>query len=172
MTTPPLAERHVVRSYLRRSHGRHPANQRATSARKVKSKPSPASLRLRGRGKMPDAKSGRVHILRQLAIPGDVAAEDTGNHLLLSVTGRSECCRSGSEISRAGLYQRQGAKGRCRSVEGGWLFNDLKKESRRRAWGTKSAALRTRDKIDYRNHGSDTSASMFEAEKPPAVSYI
>jgi hypothetical protein len=47
----------------------------------------------------------------------------------LSVTGRSECCRSGSEISRAGLYQRQGAKGRCRSVEGGWLLNDLKKES-------------------------------------------
>jgi hypothetical protein len=68
----------------------------------------------------------------------------------LSVTGRSECCRSGSEISRAGLYQRQGAKGRCRSVEGGWLFNDLKKESRRRAWGTKSAALRTRD---MRIHG-------------------
>jgi len=27
---------------------------------------------------MPDAKSGRVHILRQLAIPGGVAAEDTG----------------------------------------------------------------------------------------------
>ena len=131
--TPPLAEPHVVRSYTRRSHGRHPANQRATSARKVKSKPSPASLRLRGRGKMPDAKSGRFHILRQLAIPGGVAAEDTGNHLLLSVTGRSECCRSGSEISRAGLYQRQGAKGRCRSVEGGWLFNDLKKESRRPA---------------------------------------
>jgi len=78
---------------------------------------------------MPDAKSGRVHILRQLAIPGGVAAEDTGNHLLLSVTGRSECCRSGSEISRAGLYQRQGAKGRCRSVEGGWLLNDLKKKS-------------------------------------------
>jgi len=148
MTTPPLAERHVVRSCTRRSHGRHPANQRATSARKVKSKPSPASLRLRGRGKMPDAKSGRVHILRQLAIPGGVAAEDTGNHLLLSVTGRSECCRSGSEVSRAGLYQRQGAKGRCRSMEGGWLFNDLKKESRRPAWGTKSAPLRTRDKID------------------------
>src|SRR5437762_12162716 len=46
--TPPLAEPHVVRSY-RRSHGRHPANQRATSARKDKIKPSPASLRLRGR---------------------------------------------------------------------------------------------------------------------------
>jgi hypothetical protein len=43
----------------------------------------------------------------------------------LSVTGRSERCRSGSEISRAGLYQRQGAKWRCRSVEGGWLLNDL-----------------------------------------------
>src|SRR5207247_8750905 len=113
----------------RRSHGGHPANQRATSTRKDKGKPSPASLRLRGRCKMPDAKSGRVHILRQLAVPGGVAAEDTGNHLLLSVTGRSECCRSGSEISRAGLYQRQGIKGRCRSVEGGWLLNDLKKES-------------------------------------------
>ena len=34
-------------------------------------------------------------------------------------------------------------------MEGGWLLNDLKKESRRRAWGTKSAALRTRDKIDF-----------------------
>jgi hypothetical protein len=43
---------------------------------------------------MPDIKSGRVHILRQLAVPGGVAAEDTGNHLLLSVTGRSERCRS------------------------------------------------------------------------------
>jgi hypothetical protein len=35
-------------------------------------------------------------------------------------------------------------------VEGGWLFNDLKKESRPPAWGTKSAALRTGDKIDYK----------------------
>ena len=74
---------------------------------------------------MPDAKSGGVHIFRQLAVPGGVAAEDTGNHLLLSMTGRRERCRSGSEISRAGLYQRQGARGRCRSVEGGWLLNDL-----------------------------------------------
>jgi hypothetical protein len=109
----------------RRSHGGHPTNQRETSARKDKSKPSPASLRLRGRGKMPDVKSRRVHILRQLAVPVGVAAEKSGNHLLLSVTGRSERCRSGSEISRAGLYQRHGAKGRCRSVEGGWLLNDL-----------------------------------------------
>ncbi len=96
---------------------------------------------------MPDAKSGRVHIFRQLTIPGGVAAEDTGNHLLLRLTRRSERCRSGSQISGAGLYERHGAKGRCRSVEGGWLFNDLKKESRRPAWGTKSAALRTRDKL-------------------------
>ena len=66
---------------------------------------------------MPDAKSGRVHILRQLAVPGGVAAEDTGDHLLLSVTGRSERCRSGSEISNAGLYERQGANGRSRGVE-------------------------------------------------------
>src|SRR5690348_10542650 len=77
---------------------------------------------------MPDAKSGRVHILRHLAVPGDVAAEDTGNHFLLSLTRRSERCRSGSQISGAGLYERHGAKGRCRSVEGGWLFNGLKKE--------------------------------------------
>src|ERR1700730_3244806 len=125
MTTPPLAEPHVVRSYTRRSHGRHPANQRATSARTVKSKPSPASLRLRGRGKMPDAKSGRVHILRQLAIPGGVAAEDTGNHLLLSVTRRSECCRSGSEISSARLYQRQGAERRSGGVEGCGIRDEL-----------------------------------------------
>ena len=76
---------------------------------------------------MPDAKSGRVHILRHLAVPGGVAAEDTGNHFLLRLTRRSERCRSGSQISSAGLYERQRAKGRCRSVEGGWLFNGLKK---------------------------------------------
>src|SRR6266851_7207095 len=79
---------------------------------------------------MPDAKSGRVHFLRHLAVPGGVAAEDTGNHFLLRLTRRSERCRSGSQISDAGLYERHGAKGRCRSVEGGWLFNDLKKEER------------------------------------------
>jgi hypothetical protein len=44
----------------------------------------------------------------------------------LSVTGRSERCRSGSEISKARFYQRQGARGRCGSVEGRWLLNDLK----------------------------------------------
>jgi hypothetical protein len=80
-------------------------------------------------------------------------------------------------------------------MEGGWLFNDLKKESRRPVWGAKSAALRTRDKIDFmsilstdpakylslrkcypsrmRLKSATTSATrMFEAEKPPAVSYI
>jgi hypothetical protein len=82
---------------------------------------------------MPDAKSGRVHIRRHLAVPGGVAAEDTGNHFLLSLTRRSECCRSGSQISGAGLYERQRAKGRCRSVEGGWLFNGLKKGASRHA---------------------------------------
>src|SRR5438034_11721791 len=75
---------------------------------------------------MPDAKSGRVHILRYLAVPGGVAAEDTGNYFLLRLTRRSERCRSGSQISGAGLYERHGAKGRCRSVEGGWLFKDRK----------------------------------------------
>src|SRR6201984_2647218 len=76
---------------------------------------------------MPDAKSGWFHILRHLAVSGGVAAEDAGNHFLLRLTRRSECCRSGSQISGAGLYERQGATGRCRSVEGGWLFNGLKK---------------------------------------------
>jgi len=66
---------------------------------------------------MPDAKSGRVHLLRQLAVTGGVTAEGTGNHFLLRLTRRSERCRSGSQISGAGLYERHGAKGRCRSVE-------------------------------------------------------
>jgi hypothetical protein len=74
---------------------------------------------------MPDAKSGRVHILRQLAVPGGVAAEDTGNHFLLSLTRRSERCRSGSEISGAGLYQRQGAERRSRGVEGCGIRDEL-----------------------------------------------
>jgi hypothetical protein len=74
---------------------------------------------------MPDAKSGRVHILRQLAVPSGVAAEDTGNHLLLSVTGGSERCRSGSEIPRAGLYQRQSAERWSRGVEGCGIRDEL-----------------------------------------------
>ena len=60
---------------------------------------------------MPDAKSGRVHILRLLAVPGGVAAQDTGIHFLLRLTRGSERCRSGSQISGARLYQRQGAEG-------------------------------------------------------------
>jgi hypothetical protein len=74
---------------------------------------------------MADAKSGRVHILRQFAVTGAFAAEDTGNHFLLSLTRRSERCRSGSQISGAGLYERQGAKGRRRSVEGCGVRDEL-----------------------------------------------
>ncbi len=74
---------------------------------------------------MPEAKSGRVDILRQLAVPGGVAAEDTGNHFLLSLTRRSERCRSGSEISGAGLHQRQGAERRSRGVEGCRILDEL-----------------------------------------------
>src|SRR5258706_10543653 len=74
---------------------------------------------------MSDVKSGRVHILRQLAAPSGVAAEDTGNHLLLSMTRRSERCRSGSEISGAGLYERQGAERRSRGVEGCGIPDEL-----------------------------------------------
>jgi hypothetical protein len=74
---------------------------------------------------MPDAKSGRVHILRQLAVPSGVPAEDTGNHLLLSVTRRSERCRSGSEISGARLYERQSAQRWSRGVEGCGIRDEL-----------------------------------------------
>ena len=74
---------------------------------------------------MPDAKSGRVHILRQLAVPSGVAAEDTGNHLLLSLTRRSERCRSGSKIPEAGLYERQSAERWSRGVEGCGIRDEL-----------------------------------------------
>src|ERR1700719_4151809 len=87
----------------RRSHGGYSANQRTRSAREDKGKPSPASLRLRGRGQMPDAQSGRLYIVRQLQVPGTVSTKVTGNHLLLRVTGRSLRCRSGSEIPDTGL---------------------------------------------------------------------
>jgi hypothetical protein len=43
----------------------------------------------------------------------------------LSLTRRSERCRSGSEISGAGLYQREGAERRCRSVEGCGILDEL-----------------------------------------------
>jgi hypothetical protein len=43
----------------------------------------------------------------------------------LSVTGRSERCRSGSEISGAGLYERQGAERRSRGVEGCGIRDEL-----------------------------------------------
>jgi hypothetical protein len=74
---------------------------------------------------MSQAESGRVHILRQLAVPDGVAAEGTGNHFLLSLTRRSERCRSGSEVSGAGLYERQGAERRSRGVEGGGILDEL-----------------------------------------------
>src|SRR6266404_7049074 len=112
-------------NYFGGSRGRHRANQCSTSAYTNRVEPSLVGLRLRGRGQMPDAKSGRVHILRQLAVPSGVAAEDTGNHFLLSVTRRSERCRSGSEISRARLYERQGAERRSRSVEGCGIRDEL-----------------------------------------------
>jgi hypothetical protein len=43
----------------------------------------------------------------------------------LSVTGGSERCRSGSEISVARLYQRQGVERRSRGVEGCRIRDEL-----------------------------------------------
>jgi hypothetical protein len=41
------------------------------------------------------------------------------------ISRRSQRCRSGSEISEAGLYERQGARGWCRSVEGCGIRDEL-----------------------------------------------
>ena len=74
---------------------------------------------------MPDTQSRRFHIFRQLQVAGTVSSEVAGNHLLLSVTGRSVRCRSGSEISGAGFYERQGAERRSRGVEGCGIRDEL-----------------------------------------------
>src|SRR5262249_40350967 len=62
-------------------------------------------------------QSGRLDLAGQLPVSAGFATEDAGNHFLLSVTRRSECCRSGSQIQGGRLYQRQSAQGRCRGME-------------------------------------------------------
>ena len=74
---------------------------------------------------MPGAQSRWFYIARQLQVAGKLSTKVAGNHLLLSVTRRSERCRSGSEISGAGLYERQGAEGWSRSVEGCGILDEL-----------------------------------------------
>src|ERR1700676_4510935 len=72
---------------------------------------------------MPDAQSGWFYIVHQLQVAGKLSVKVAGNHLLLSVTRRSERCRSGSEISGASLYQRQGAERRSGGGES-WGIRD------------------------------------------------
>src|SRR6267143_4002701 len=74
---------------------------------------------------MPDAQSRWFYIVHQLQVAGRVSTKVSGNHLLLSVTRRSERCRSGSEIPGARLYERQGAERWSRGVEGCWLLDEL-----------------------------------------------
>jgi len=74
---------------------------------------------------MPDAQSGWFYIVRELQVAGKLSTKVAGNHLLLSVTRRSERCRSGSEIPGAGLYERQGAERRSRGVEGCGIRDEL-----------------------------------------------
>src|SRR5260370_13985507 len=74
---------------------------------------------------MPDAQSSCFYIVHQLQVAGRVSTKVSGNHLLLSVTRRSERCRSGSEIPGAGLYERQGAERRSRGVEGCGIRDEL-----------------------------------------------
>jgi hypothetical protein len=74
---------------------------------------------------MPDGESGRVYIIHQLQVARKLSTKVAGNHLLLSVSGRSVRCRSGSEISSAGLYERQGAERRSRGVEGCGIRDEL-----------------------------------------------
>src|ERR1700691_649054 len=66
---------------------------------------------------MPEAQSRRFYIVRQLQVAGKLSTKVAGNHLLLSVTGGSERCRSGSEISGARLYQGRGTERRSGGVE-------------------------------------------------------
>jgi len=73
---------------------------------------------------MPDSESGRIYIVHQLQVAGTVSTKVAGNHLLLSVTGRGVRCRSGSEISGAGLHERQGAERWSRGVEGCGIRDD------------------------------------------------
>src|SRR5258708_23320456 len=74
---------------------------------------------------MPEAQSRWFYIVRQLQVAGKLSTKVAGNHLLLSVTGGSERCRSGSEISGARLYQRQGAERRSGGVEGCRIRDEL-----------------------------------------------
>src|SRR6266403_1644643 len=74
---------------------------------------------------MPEAQSRWFYIARQLQVTGKLSTKVAGNHLLLSVTGGSERCRSGSEISGARLYQRQGADRRSGGVEGCRIRDEL-----------------------------------------------
>ena len=74
---------------------------------------------------MPDAQSRWFYIVHQLQVAGRVSTKVSGNHLLLSVTRRSERCRSGSEIPGTGLYERQGAERWSRGVEGCGIRDEL-----------------------------------------------
>jgi hypothetical protein len=74
---------------------------------------------------MPDVQSRGFHIVSQLQVTGKLSTKVAGDHFLLSVTRRSERCRSGSDISGAGLYERQGAEGRGRGVEGCRILDEL-----------------------------------------------
>ena len=74
---------------------------------------------------MPDAQSRWFYIVHQLQVEGKLSTKVARNHLLLSVTGRSERCRSGSEIPGAGLYERQGAERRSRGLEGCGILDEL-----------------------------------------------
>ena|SRR6266436_1886134 len=74
---------------------------------------------------MPDAQSRWFYIVRQLQVAGRVSTKVAGDHLLLSVTGRSVRCRSGSEIPGEGIYERQGAERWSRLVEGCGIRDEL-----------------------------------------------
>ena len=74
---------------------------------------------------MPDAQSRWFYIVHELQVAGELFTKISGNHLLLSVTGRSVRCRSGSEIPRARLYERQGAERRGRSMESCRIRDEL-----------------------------------------------
>jgi hypothetical protein len=113
---------------------------------------------------MPDGESGRVYIIHQLQVASKLSTKVARNHLLLSVTRRSVRCRSGSEISGAGLYECQGAKGRFRSVEGCVVRDELNGLQNWLA-GSSPTATSILFGLGLLNHTEEVAVRVFQDDK-------
>src|SRR3954466_15951059 len=85
---------------------------------------------------MPDVQSGWLHVADQFRVQSEVAAEESGNCLLLCLTRRGERCRSGSQVPRSGLRKCEGSQGRSRCLESSGLFSSTQLNLQdAEAWG-------------------------------------